>query len=73
MRAIFQTSGKVTTDFISISGIGATLINMGLVGAMLCVYVFTDWRQSKWSDRWSNLVRRWFQAFGSHLKTVFLF
>ncbi|BDP59598.1 hypothetical protein EfmJHP38_05360 [Enterococcus faecium] len=39
IREIFDSSGKLTTDFIANSGIGATLINIGLVGLMLSSYV----------------------------------
>lgn len=71
MRAIFQTSGKVTTDFISISGIGATLINMGFVGAMLCVYVLLIGGKVNGSIVGAILSVAGFSAFGSHLKNCF--
>ncbi|MBE9886447.1 DUF1576 domain-containing protein [Enterococcus durans] len=71
MRAIFQTSGKVTTDFISISGIGATLINMGLVGAMLCVYVLLIGGKVNGPIVGAILSVAGFSAFGSHLKNCF--
>ncbi|QED59407.1 DUF1576 domain-containing protein [Enterococcus durans] len=61
----------LTGNFISISGIGATLINMGLVGAMLCVYVLLIGGKVNGPIVGAILSVAGFSAFGSHLKNCF--
>ena len=71
IREIFDSSGKLTTDFIANSGIGATLINMGLVGLMLSSYVLLVGGKLNGPVIGAILSAVGFSAFGCHLKTVF--
>lgn len=65
---IFDSSGKLTTDFIANSGIGATLINIGLVGLMLSSYVLLVGGQLNGPVIGAILSAVGFSAFGCHLK-----
>ncbi|HFM8965017.1 TPA: DUF1576 domain-containing protein, partial [Enterococcus faecium] len=71
IREIFDSSGKLTTDFIANSGIGATLINMGLVGLMLSSYVLLVGGQLNGPVIGAILSAVGFSAFGCHLKNSF--
>lgn len=71
IREIFDSSGKLTTDFIANYGIGATLINMGLVGLMLSSYVLLVGGQLNGPVIGAILSAVGFSAFGCHLKNSF--
>lgn len=71
IREIFDSSGKLTTDFIANSGIGATLINIGLVGLMLSSYVLLVGGQLNGPVIGAILSAVGFSAFGCHLKNSF--
>lgn len=71
LHDIFQTSGKVTTDFMAISSIGATLLNMGLVGLMLSIYVLLIGGEFNGPIIGAILSSVGFSAFGCHLKNSF--
>ncbi|HGF7836240.1 TPA: DUF1576 domain-containing protein, partial [Enterococcus faecium] len=71
IREIFDSSGKLTTDFIANSGIGVTLINMGLVGLMLSSYVLLVGGQLNGPVIGAILSAVGFSAFGCHLKNSF--
>lgn len=71
IREIFDSSGKLTTDFIANSGIGATLINMGLVGLMLSSYVLLVGGKLNGPVIGAILSAVGFSAFGCHLKNSF--
>lgn len=71
IREIFDSSGKLTTDFIANSGIGATLINIGLVGPMLSSYVLLVGGQLNGPVIGAILSAVGFSAFGCHLKNSF--
>ncbi|MDV7771132.1 DUF1576 domain-containing protein [Enterococcus hirae] len=71
LHDIFQTSGKVTTDFMAISSIGAILLNMGLVGLMLSIYVLLIGGDFNGPIIGAILSSVGFSAFGCHLKNSF--
>ena len=71
IREIFDSSGKLTTDFIANSGIGATLINMGLVGLLLSSYVLLVGGPLNGPVIGAILSAVGFSAFGCHLKNSF--
>ncbi len=71
IREIFDSSGKLTTDFIANSCIGATLINIGLVGLMLSSYVLLVGGQLNGPVIGAILSAVGFSAFGCHLKNSF--
>lgn len=71
LRDIFETSGKLTTDFIANSGIGATLINMGLVGLLLSSYVLIIGGKLNGPVIGAILSAFGFSAFGSHVRNSF--
>lgn len=39
LKEIFATSGKIITDFLTLHGLGSTLLNMGLMGFFMLGYV----------------------------------
>ena len=40
MKTIFATSGKLITDFVSMTEIGATMINMSIMGLLMLAFVY---------------------------------
>ncbi|MGG5310042.1 DUF1576 domain-containing protein [Enterococcus mundtii] len=71
LREIFESSGKLTTDFIGTSGIGATLINMGLVGLLLMSYVLLIGGVLNGPVVGGIISVAGFSSFGSHVKNCF--
>lgn len=39
LKEIFTSSGKIITDFLTLYGLGSTLLNMGLMGLLMLSYV----------------------------------
>lgn len=68
MKLIARSTGKLVTDFISIAGVGATLINMSTVGLSLTLYVTLIGGIINGPILGGLLTVVGFSAFGVHLK-----
>lgn len=68
MQAIFQSSGTLVTDFVAISGIGATLINMALMSIILWTFVILMGGEFSGPIVGGILTVVGFSAFGNHWK-----
>lgn len=71
LQKIFKTSGKLITDFVMIAGVGATVINMALMGFMLTGYCLLIQAQLNGPIVGAILSAVGFSAFGNHLKNSF--
>ncbi|MDH6365242.1 hypothetical protein M2139_002244 [Enterococcus sp. PF1-24] len=68
LKQIYQTSGKLVTDFIAIAEMGPTLINMALMGLLLSSYVLLIKGSFNGPVVGAILSVVGFSAFGNHLK-----
>ncbi len=66
LQAILKNSGRLVTDFIIISGFGATLINMGLLGLLGFAYVILVKGDLNGPTIGGILTMAGFGAFGTH-------
>ncbi|MDA9470258.1 DUF1576 domain-containing protein [Enterococcus sp. 5H] len=66
-KAISKTSGKLITDFISIAGIGATMMNMAIIGLLLVGYTQLSHSTLNGPIVGAILSAVGFSAFGNHL------
>lgn len=71
LQKIFKTSGKLITDFVMIAGVGATMINMALMGLMLTGYCLLIQVELNGPIVGAILSAVGFSAFGNHLKNSF--
>lgn len=71
LKEIYKASGKLTTDFIATSGIGATLMNMGMVGLLLSSYVLFVGGTLNGPIVGAIVSVAGFSAFGSHVRNSF--
>ncbi|OTN90494.1 hypothetical protein A5819_002994 [Enterococcus sp. 7E2_DIV0204] len=67
MKEISKTSGKLITDFISIAGIGATMMNMALMGLLLVGYTQFSHSTLNGPIVGAILSAVGFSAFGNHI------
>ncbi|MEI5992603.1 DUF1576 domain-containing protein [Candidatus Enterococcus mansonii] len=67
LKTISKTSGKLITDFISISGVGATMMNMALIGFLLVAYTQVSQSTLNGPIVGAILSAVGFSAFGNHL------
>lgn len=67
LKEISQTSGKLITDFISIAGVGATMINMSLMGLLLTGYTQITHTTLNGPIIGAILSAVGFSAFGNHI------
>lgn len=66
LRRIFTRSGRVVTDFVLITGFGASLINMGLMGILGITYVILVSGDVNGPTIGAVLTMAGFGAFGVH-------
>lgn len=67
LAAISKSSGKLITDFISIGGIGATMMNMAMIGLLLVGYTQISHCTLNGPIVGAILSAVGFSAFGNHL------
>ncbi|WP_429949869.1 DUF1576 domain-containing protein [Enterococcus sp. AZ101] len=67
LKEISKTSGKLITDFISIAGVGATMMNMALMGLLLVGYTQVSKTTLNGPIVGAILSAVGFSAFGNHL------
>jgi hypothetical protein len=67
---ILKTSGRSPTDFIALAGFGATLVNMGLAGAIGVVYVLATGGDLNGPSIGAILTIVGFAAFGKHPRNI---
>lgn len=65
---LLNTSGKLMTDFVTIYGLGLTLINMASMGFLMLAFVFLMQGQLSGPLLGAVLTVIGFGAFGNHLK-----
>lgn len=68
LSSIFRASGTLVTDFVAIAGIGATIINMSMMGFLLLGIVFLMGGQLSGPIIGAILTVVGFSAFGNHWK-----
>lgn len=68
LKQIHQTSGKLITDFVAIAEMGATLMNMALMGIMLASFVLLAGGTFDGPVVGAILSAVGFSAFGNHLR-----
>lgn len=68
LKQIYQTSGKLVTDFIAISEMGPTLMNMGMMGAVLSFYVLLIQATFDGVIVGAIISAVGFSAFGNHIR-----
>ncbi|WYJ88551.1 hypothetical protein A5888_000270 [Enterococcus sp. 9E7_DIV0242] len=66
LKAISKTSGKLVTDFISITSVGPTLMNMAMMGFLLLLYVVISGGTLNGPILGAILSAVGFSAFGNH-------
>ena len=71
LKEISKTSGKLITDFISISGVGATIMNMALMGLLLIGYTQVSQATLNGPIVGAILSAVGFSAFGNHILNSF--
>ncbi|EOI00521.1 hypothetical protein UAY_01624 [Enterococcus moraviensis ATCC BAA-383] len=71
LKEISKTSGKLITDFISISGVGATIMNMALMGLLLLGYTQVSQATLNGPIVGAILSAVGFSAFGNHILNSF--
>jgi hypothetical protein len=70
IATIFKQSGRLASDFLSVSGFGATLMNMALLGILSTSYVLVVGGEFNGPVLGGILTVIGFGAFGKHLKNV---
>jgi hypothetical protein len=68
MRSIMSRSGKLTTDYVEIAGIGSTLVNMGIMGLICLSYVHLVRGPISGPVAGAILTLTGFGALGAHAK-----
>lgn len=66
LKSILKRSGRVVTDFVIISGFGATLINMGIMGIVGTIYIIMVSGDLNGPTMGALLTIAGFGAFGTH-------
>ena len=70
LKAIFKKSGRLVTDYVIISGFGASLINMGLMGLLGILYLTLISGDFNGPTLGAVLTIVGFGAFGIHLRNA---
>lgn len=71
LRSLFGRPGRTVTDFVLMEGVGPTLMNMGLVGALCMTYILLIGGDLSGPVIGSVLMAFGFAAFGAHIKNYF--
>ncbi len=66
LKGIIKRSGRIVTDFVIISGFGATLLNMGLMGIIGTLYLYLISGDFNGPTLGAILTMAGFGAFGTH-------
>lgn len=67
LLAIFHSSGKLVTDFVAVAGVGATVMNMAVMGALMTSYVYLVNGVMNGPIVGAIFFAVGFSAFGNHL------
>jgi hypothetical protein len=70
MKKVMSTSGQAPTDFIALAGIGATLANMGLSGAIGTAYILIVGGELNGPVIGAIFTIVGFAAFGKHPRNI---
>ncbi|MCM1025264.1 MAG: DUF1576 domain-containing protein [Roseburia sp.] len=68
LKKIFSRPGRAVTDFVIMDGVGPTMMNMGLVGAICITYILLIGGDLSGPVIGSILMAYGFAAFGAHVK-----
>lgn len=68
LKKLFTRPGRAVTDFVVMDGVGPTMMNMGLVGAICTTYILLIGGDFSGPVIGSVLMAYGFAAFGAHVK-----
>ncbi len=70
VKAVLRTSGQAPTDFLALAGLGPTLVNMGLCGAIATLYILCIGGDLNGPVIGAILTIVGFAAYGKHPRNI---